>query len=150
MKERTTCIFLFLSILSISAYAGDTPQAISLSAADLSGDILKGQPVTQFFGNDTQFVDVFTSDDKKFSIGMFGMVVEEEANGTTRYENFPIYEFMYFLEGSMKLIDDNGKVTEAGPGEVLFIPKGWTGTRITDDIRKISVVYKENPESEEK
>ena len=145
MNKTLPITLLIMCLQSMTVLAGGTPQAISLSADQLSGGILDGEPVTEFFGNDTQFVNVYASEDKKFSFGVFGMVVEEEANGKTRYENFPKYEFMYFLQGSMKLIDDNGVVTEAGPGEVLFIPKGWTGTRITDDIRKISVVYDENP-----
>ena len=145
MKMRTPCLILLLSILSISVYADEPPQAISLSAAELSGDILEGQPIKQIFGNDAQFIDVYTSEDKKFNIGVFGMVVEEKENGRYRYESFPADEIMFFLEGRMKLIDDNGKVTEAGPGEALFIPKGWSGTRITNNIRKLSVRYVENP-----
>ena len=145
MKKITPCLILLLSMLNMPIHAEEEAQAISLSADELSGAILEGQPVIKVFGNDAQVLTVYTSKNNEFDAGIFGMIVEEPANGTYIYESFPVHEVMFFMKGSMKLIDDNGKVTEAGPGEVLVIPTGWSGTRIVEDIVKFSVRYRENP-----
>lgn len=139
-------IFITLIIVtnSMICIADEAPRAISISKDELSGKLLIGQPEREFLGNKAKFASVYKSQDGKFTIGLFSMTVEVEANGIKRYENFPKDEFMFFLEGTMKLIDDNGIITEAGPGEALLIPKGWSGKRITNSIRKISVVYKDN------
>jgi len=148
MKIIAFSLAFLMSIITVHSFAGEAPKAVSISKEQLSGKIFDGLPTSEFFGNKTQFADVYKSEDGKFSFGVFAMVVDKVENGITRYEDFHSYEFMYFLEGTMKLIDDDGNVAEAGPGEVLFIPKGWTGKRITNDIRKISVVYKDSPTGE--
>lgn len=122
-----------------------TPQAASISKQELSGEIFSDEPTKKFGGHAAKNVTVFKSPDEMFSVGVFEMTVDEEANSSLRYDNFPKHEFMYFLEGKMTFIDDAGLVTEAGPGEALIIPKGWSGTRTTTSIRKISVMFNENP-----
>lgn len=53
---------------------------------------------------------------------------------------------MFFTQGGMRLEGDDGTVVEAGPGEMLFIPKGWYGLRIIMGdglMQKFSIVYHE-------
>ena len=61
-----------------------------------------------------------------------------------RYEQFPRDEYMFFTKGGMRLHGDDDTVVEAGPGEMLFIPKGWCGLRVItgdEQMQKFSVVY---------
>lgn len=136
-----------MSVVSQSTAAARSTEAFSITK-ESSAEVISGVPVKELFGNKFQYKSLFMTDDGKVDIGVFDMTLEEEANGTFRYEGVPISEFMFFLEGRMTLTDDNGKVTTAGPGEVLFLPKGWVGTRVTSSIRKVAIRFLEEAPQE--
>lgn len=145
MKILTACLLALTTTFSVFSFAGDVPEAQMLSKADLAGGILEGQPKHMYGENEAWSATVHKSVDEKFSFGLFSMNIVNEETNSKRYDNFKHNELMYFIEGRMTLTDDNGKVVSAGPGEFLFIPKGWSGMRVTTDISKVSVVYKDNP-----
>ena len=51
-------------------------------------------------------------------------------------------EFMFFIEGQVEITDSDGDSKVYGPGDMIVMPKGFTGTwRQLSPIRKISVTY---------
>ena len=51
-------------------------------------------------------------------------------------------EFMIFIEGQVEITDSDGKSKVYGPGEMIVMPKGFSGTwRQLSPVRKISVTY---------
>lgn len=135
-------------IVNVSAYYAslgtsvtEYPEALVLTQEDLSGKIFDGLPYREIYGNQTQLKSVFRTEDGKLAIGAFGWTIESEKTTAIEFEDYPIDEGMFFLEGGMKVVDTQGKVSEAGVGEFLFIPKGWSGTHYVTDMKKISIRY---------
>lgn len=129
-----------------SAFAEEVPKVIEINEAVLNGSLYQGKEPLFFkmLNNKIRSVDVFDAEDKKFAMGMMELVMDENTKVKHRYVNFPRNELMFFIKGGIKLVDDQGNLAEAGPGEMVLIPKGWTGTRIfTGDkvMSKFSVVY---------
>ena len=80
------------------------------------------------------------SSDKKFASGMYRA-------GKSYWEAKDAYgvdEFMYFLEGSVKLTSSDGTVQTINAGEAVTIPKEWTGIWDTEGYTKIWVIYSED------
>jgi len=51
-------------------------------------------------------------------------------------------EFAYIISGSVTVTADGGGPARLGPGDVLLVPKGWTGTwDIHETLRKAYVVF---------
>jgi uncharacterized cupin superfamily protein len=68
-------------------------------------------------------------------------------SGKARFEATEPYgvdEFMYFLEGSVRLTSADGSALEVNAGEAVTIPKEWTGVWNTDGYTKIWVIYSED------
>lgn len=54
-----------------------------------------------------------------------------------------VCELMHFVAGSGTIIDEEGVVTEIGPGVVLFCPDGWRGTwDVRETVRKTYAIAK--------
>jgi uncharacterized cupin superfamily protein len=91
-------------------------------------------------GNVTLDVTTLLSSDKKFASGMY-------RSGKSYFEaNDPygVDEFMYFLEGSVKLTSSDGTVQTINAGEAVTIPKEWIGIWDTEGYTKIWVIYSED------
>jgi uncharacterized cupin superfamily protein len=56
-------------------------------------------------------------------------------------ESYPDDEFMFFIEGSVKLTSADGSVLEVRAGEGAAIPKGWKGHWSTPGYKKYYVTY---------
>ncbi len=53
----------------------------------------------------------------------------------------PADEIMVLLEGKVRLVGADGVVTEAGAGELLHVPAGWSGQwNVIEPIRKVWVM----------
>ncbi len=119
------------------ALADDHPAYISKQ--DVSGEIFK-KPIAKRepdgTGSALEAV-TFDSKDKKFSSGMYRAGPEHE-NHVTGYET---NEFIYLINGSIKLTSADGTVIVVGPGEAATIPKGWKGHWDTDGYTKLWVTY---------
>ncbi len=91
-------------------------------------------------GNVTLDVTTLLSSDKKFASGMY-------RSGKSYFEATDPYgvdEFMYFLEGGVKLTSSDGTVQTINAGEAVTIPKEWTGIWETEGYTKIWVIYSED------
>ena len=97
-------------------------------------DMLK---TTHDDGHVTYDVTTLLSSDGKFASGMY-------RSGKTRLEitePYGVDEFMYFLEGSVKLTSSDGTEQVINAGEAVTVPKEWTGVWETDGYTKIWVIY---------
>jgi len=113
-----------------------------ISKEDMTGRIFeRPDTITRTRGNNT-ILDVTTmlSSDGKFASGMYKSgKVRFEAN-----EPYGVDEFMYFIEGSVKLTSSDGTEQVINAGEAVTIPKEWTGVWNTDGYTKIWVIYSED------
>ena len=78
-----------------------------------------------------------STNDSKLMTGIY-----EAAPTSMMIESYPGDEFMYFITGSGTLTDKSGKVTKFGPGEGVFMPKGWSGKWESTAYRKYFVYYR--------
>lgn len=113
-----------------------------ISKEDVTGRIFeRPDTVTRTRGGNTiQDVTSLLSSDRKFASGMY-------KSGKVRFEATEPYgvdEFMYFVEGGVRLTSADGSVLEVNAGEAVTIPKEWTGVWNTDGYTKIWVIYSED------
>ncbi len=142
MKTLLTMAGLAALVLS-AAVAAETIHPAKISQAEAAGAIFKRPDMiatTHADGHRTEDVTSLLSSDGRFASGMY-------KSGKTRAEitePYGVDEFMYFLEGSVKLVSSDGTVTEVSAGEAVTVPKEWTGTWITDGYTKFWVIYSED------
>ena len=140
--KRAAALFscaMLLASLTGAAVAGDVVKPAKISKDDISGKIFDRPEMieTQHGDNTTLDVTTLLSSDKKFASGMYG-------SGKTRSEitePYGVDEFMFFLEGSVRLTSADGSVQVINAGEGVTIPKEWTGIWETDGYTKIWVIY---------
>jgi uncharacterized cupin superfamily protein len=113
-----------------------------ISQEDMTGRIFeRPETVTRTRGDNTiQDVTSLLSSDGKFASGMY-------KSGKVRFEvtePYGVDEFMYFVEGGVRLTSADGTVLEVAAGEAVTIPKEWTGVWNTDGYTKIWVIYSED------
>ncbi|AJP59801.1 cupin [Pandoraea vervacti] len=90
-------------------------------------------------GNDTVDVTTFTSPDKAFQTGVFKSgPVREEIRSSPGY---PYTELLVFLSGGATFTSSDGTVVDAGPGDAVTLPKGWTGVFESKGYTKLYAVY---------
>jgi len=129
-----------LTVVALSATPDKTVRPAKLSTADLSGEIFDAPDVLETEHDDghaTLDVTSLKSSDGKFASGMY-------RSTATRFEitePYGVDEFMYFLDGSVRLISTDGSVQTINAGEAVTIPKEWTGTWETDGYTKVWVIY---------
>jgi len=79
----------------------------------------------------------FQSSDGKLEVGLYRL-----SQVTLKISNWPVDEFMYFLEGQVEITDEEGSSNIYGPGDAIVMPKGFSGTwRQLSPIRKINISY---------
>jgi uncharacterized cupin superfamily protein len=142
MTDRILHVILFLT-LTVSygaARAGDAvPRPALMSRADLAGAMLARPDVvrTEAGGNVTLDITSLKGSDGRFASGMYRSgKVRAEIN-----QPYGVDEFMYFLDGGVRLTSADGSVLDVGAGEAVTIPKEWTGVWDTDGYTKIWVIY---------
>lgn len=127
-------------VVAASANPGIAVIPAKISKEDLAGKIFEREDMietTHDSGNVTLDVTTLLSSDGKFASGMY-------RSGKSYFEitkPYGVDEFMYFLEGSVKLTSSDGTVQTINAGEAVTIPKEWTGTWDTDGYTKIWVIY---------
>ena len=126
-------------LLVFSLTAKDLPKPAVLSKSDLAGKIFERPDVyvSTEDGNTTLDVTSLMSSDKKFASGMY----KSEATVIEINEPYGVDEFMYFLEGGVRLTSKDGTVQEISAGESVTIPKEWMGVWETQGYTKIWVIY---------
>jgi uncharacterized cupin superfamily protein len=137
-----TCAILAAAAVAVSAHH-ETAVPAKISKDDISGSIFDHPDMIKTEhddGHTTLDVTTLLSSDKKFASGMY-------RSGKTYFEATDPYgvdEFMYFLEGSVKLTSSDGTVQVINAGEAVTIPKEWTGIWDTEGYTKIWVIYSED------
>lgn len=150
MRAFSTNLFVSLLLLSSTLLAESLPMPVKLSKAQIDGNIFSDrQPVVEQHDNErgpftTEDVELFLSSDKHFDSGMY----RSGANRFVIKEAYGVDEFMYFLNGGVKLTSANGEVMEINAGDAVTIPKEWTGIWETDGYTKIYVIYSADKEIE--
>lgn len=109
---------------------------------DMAGKIFERPDMVETTRGNNTTLDVTSllSSDKKFASGMY-------RSGKVRFEieePYGVDEFMYFIEGSVRLTSADGSVQTINAGEAVTIPKEWTGVWDTDGYTKIWVIYSED------
>ena len=144
--RKIVVTLMILALAAVVAFAAQHEEAVvpaKISRADVSGSIFKRDDMLRTEhenGNVTLDVTTLLSSDKKFASGMY-------KSGKTYFEATDPYgvdEFMYFIEGSVKLTSADGTVQTINAGEAVTIPKEWTGIWDTDGYTKMWVIYSED------
>lgn len=134
-----TAIFAVAAV-AISGQHDKTVFPAKISKEEMSGSIFERANMietTHDSGNVTLDVTTLLSSDRKFASGMY-------RSGKSRLEitePYGVDEFMYFLEGSVKLTSSDGTLHTIHAGEAVTIPKEWTGIWDTEGYTKIWVIY---------
>jgi uncharacterized cupin superfamily protein len=139
---RTILAFAAVVFIAATLVAAQHENArpAKLSEDDIAGAVFDRSDMiatTHDDGHETLDVTSLLSSDKKFASGMY-------RSTKTRIEitePYGVDEFMYFLQGSVKLTSADGSVQVINAGEAVTIPKEWTGTWETDGYTKIWVIY---------
>ena len=141
MRKLLVVIIMILSAAVAVTARHDRPVIpAKISQEDLSGRIFERSDMIETKHEDghvTLDVTTLLSGDKKFGSGMY-------RSGKTHAEitePYGVDEFMYFLEGGVKLTSSDGTIQTINAGEAVTIPKEWTGTWDTDGYTKIWVIY---------
>lgn len=138
-------LLVFIIMIAAAAVAISARQHTQVIPAKISKDEIAGRiferqnmiETKHDSGNVTLDVTTLLSSDQKFASGMY-------RSGKSYFEATDPYgvdEFMYFLEGSVKLTSSDGTVQTINAGEAVTIPKEWTGIWDTDGYTKIWVIY---------
>lgn len=136
----TITIFIGAAAAAISAQHQKPVIPAKISKEDVAGKIFERQNMietTHESGNVTLDVTTLLSSDKKFGSGMY----RSGKSYSEITEPYGVDEFMYFLEGSVKLTSSDGTVQTINAGEAVTIPREWTGTWDTEGYTKIWVIY---------
>ena len=142
-KLVVSIIMLVAAAVAVSEHHETVVVPAKISKDEVAGKIFDRDNMIETkrdSGNVTLDVTTLLSSDKKFASGMY-------RSGKSYYEATDAYgvdEFMYFLEGSVKLTSSDGTVQTINAGEAVTIPKEWIGIWDTDGYTKIWVIYSED------
>jgi uncharacterized cupin superfamily protein len=111
---------------------------VKVTAAAAKGPIFTRKTAVKDNGPDGPTTDVALarSKDGKMESGLYDAGPSEQD-----IESYPDDEFMFFIEGSVKLTSADGSVLEVHAGEGAAIPKGWKGHWSTSGYKKYYVTY---------
>ena len=111
---------------------------VKVSATAARGPVFTRKGAIKDNGPDGPTTDVALarSKDGKMQSGLYDAGASEQD-----IESYPDDEFMFFIEGGVKLISADGSVLEVHAGEGAAIPKGWKGHWSTAGYKKFYVTY---------
>ena len=133
-------IILTAAVVDISAHEQGDVKPAKISKDEVAGMIFERDSMvrtTRDSGTVTLDVTTLRSSDKKFTTGMYRA-------GKGYFDSTDPYgvdEFMFFLEGSVKLTSADGTVQTISAGEAVTIPKEWVGIWDTEGYTKFYVIY---------
>lgn len=140
----TTLIVAAWTVMSASALAEPTSvplvtnKPVKVTADAARGPIFSSKTAVKENGPDGATIDVLLARSKNGRVesGLYSAGPSEQD-----IESYPEDEFMYFIEGSVKLTSADGTVLEVDAGEGAAIPKGWKGHWSTQGYKKYYVTY---------
>jgi ethanolamine utilization protein EutQ len=144
MKNRAVAMFALLAV-SWSGLAAEPPRValvtmnpVKVTAAAARGPIFSTKTAVKDNGPDGPSTDVLLarSKDGKVESGLYRAGPSEQD-----IDSYPDDEFMYFIEGGVKLTSVDGTELEVGAGEGVAIPRGWKGHWSTQGYKKYYVTY---------
>ena len=142
-KVTVSIILIAAAAVAISAHHEKAIVPAKISKEEAAGKIFERENMietTHDSGNVTLDVTTLLSSDKKFASGMY----RSEKSYLDITEPYGVDEFIYLLEGSIKLTSADGTVQTINAGEAVTIPKEWTGVWDTEGYTKIWVIYSED------
>jgi len=115
-----------------------TNKPVKVTAEAARGPIFDSKTAVKENGPDGATIDVLLARSKNGRVesGLYSAGPSEQD-----IESYPEDEFMYFIEGSVKLTSADGTVLEVDAGEGAAIPKGWKGHWSTQGYKKYYVTY---------
>ena len=115
-----------------------TNKPVKVTAEAARGPIFDGQNAVKDNGPDGPPRDVLLarSKDRKLEAGLY-----EAGPSEQDIESYPEDEFMYFIDGAVRLTSADGTVLEIKAGEGAAVPKGWKGHWSTQGYKKYYVTY---------
>lgn len=125
-----------LLMLTLAAASAQSAEIIRIVGQDPK--VLE-TPDTQVDGKDGQLLkwrQILRSEDGSFEAGIGSMQKHSEA-----FESFHADQFLFALEGSVRLTSADGSVLNVAAGDALFIPKGWKGKWDTNGFKDVYVIY---------
>ena len=133
-------IILTAAAVAISAHHEGDVKPAKISKDEVAGMIFERDSMvrkTRDSGTVTLDVTTLRSSDKKFTTGMYraGKGYFDSTNP------YGVDEFMFFLEGNVKLTSADGTVQTINAGEAVTIPKEWVGIWDTEGYTKFYVIY---------
>lgn len=142
-KLLVLAIIIAAAAVAVSSQHEKTVVPAKISKQDMTGKIFDREDMIETKhdnGNVTLDVTTLKSSDGKFASGMY----RSGKSYLEVTEPYGVDEFMYFLEGSVRLTSSDGTVQTINAGEAVTIPKEWTGIWDTDGYTKIWVIYSED------
>jgi hypothetical protein len=156
VSAQTVCRTLVLGVglLLGTAYADDATPAPAPAMIRVQRDLTRTAPqaVTDISiwkvvaGNHPEGRNLvaFASSEGKFIVEVASYDKME-----LMLKDWPVDEFMYFLEGTVEITDSAGMTQRVTTGDTIVLPKGFNGRwKELTPIKKISVFYSESPLSE--
>ena len=139
--KQLALVLLVMCLAQAPALADDHPaKPVIVTRAEAMGAIFSRPEMNRTEHEDghiTLDVTSLMSSDGKFASGMY----RSEKTYYDISEGYGVDEFMYFVEGSVKLTSTDGTVQVVSAGEALSMPKEWQGTWETDGYTKFWVIY---------
>jgi len=129
-------------LTSAHALAQDHPSPVRMDPDRMAGLGLTSVP------NDG-YIDILVDGSLEFEVASLFTGQELRASifastpATTDHRNRPLEydEFVLVLNGKLVLTEQNGRAQEFSPGDVVILPKGYTGTwEMRGDYRELAVV----------
>ena len=138
-----SCLLIATVLLAPPALAEGSPQPVKLDRDQLAGQAFASRSaIAQEEKSErgtfrTEDYIAFMASDRKLEGGVY----RAGPNRYTFTEAYGVDEFMYFLEGGVKLTSSDGQVIDVHAGEAVIIPREWKGVWDTDGYTKIYVIY---------
>jgi uncharacterized cupin superfamily protein len=142
-QEQSICgaiaIALAFSLNASGEVPGSQPTLTTVGAMDVAARLSSPEAVKKSTSiRTTTMAPVFQSTDRHFVSAIFSSTA-----GHVEFESYPADEFCYILEGDMVFTGKDNAVTRLEKGDVVVIPKGWSGGMTTKGYTKFFVSYKE-------
>ena len=118
---------------------GQAVHAVTANRELLERARFQDKPTTTTPGQQERSATAWAAAGERVRTGLW-----ECGTGTFSAVRDGVHEICYIVSGRASLRDSVGSVTEIGPGTVLALPAGWTGTwEVHEPVEKMFVLVRE-------